>query len=244
MARVRGGTGLITVEMASPEQAGRHRRRELGIYDDRFLPGLTRLVAAIHAGGAKASIQLGHGGGHTRVDICGETPVAPSAIPHPVYETTFETIIPRGDDQSAHRRNVAAFRRRGGARRTRRLRLRRDPCRAWLSDLAIPHAVRESPHRRVWRQPREPRALRPRGAARGEGRGARHRRDLPALGRGLFSRRHAVSRRPAGRDLGGAKRAPTRSISPPAITARCPRRAASSRRWNIPTGRFSIMPPG
>ena len=39
-ARARGGTGLITVEMASPERAGRHRRRELGIYDDRFLPPL------------------------------------------------------------------------------------------------------------------------------------------------------------------------------------------------------------
>src|SRR5918992_6403093 len=63
MTRVRGGVGMITVEMASPERAGRHRRRELGIYDDRFLPGLTRLVAAIHGGGAKASIQLGHGGG-------------------------------------------------------------------------------------------------------------------------------------------------------------------------------------
>lgn len=56
MARVRGGTGLITVEMASPEKAGRHRRRELGIYDDRFIPGLERLVREIHAGGAKASI--------------------------------------------------------------------------------------------------------------------------------------------------------------------------------------------
>src|ERR1044072_8244647 len=84
MARVRGGVGLVTAEMASPEKAGRHRRRELGIYDDRFLPGLTRLVDAIHAGGAKASIQLGHAGGHTRVDICGEQPIAPSAIPHPV----------------------------------------------------------------------------------------------------------------------------------------------------------------
>ena len=94
MARVRGGVGLITVEMASPERAGRHRRHETGIYDDRFLAGLTRLVSAIHDGGAKASIQLGHGGGHTRRDICGETPVAPSAIPHPVYETTFETIVP------------------------------------------------------------------------------------------------------------------------------------------------------
>jgi dimethylglycine catabolism A len=94
IGRVRGGTGLITVEMASPEKVGRHRRHETGIYDDRFIPGLTRLVAEIHRGGAKASIQLGHAGGHTRIDICGETPIAPSAIPHPVYETTFETIIP------------------------------------------------------------------------------------------------------------------------------------------------------
>jgi 2,4-dienoyl-CoA reductase-like NADH-dependent reductase (Old Yellow Enzyme family) len=94
MARVHGGVGLITVEMASPEKAGRHRRRELGIYKDEFIPGLTRLVGEIHRGGSKASIQLGHGGGHTRIDICGEQPVAPSAVPHPVYETTLETIVP------------------------------------------------------------------------------------------------------------------------------------------------------
>src|SRR6267142_2777206 len=94
MARVRGGVGLITVEMASPEKVGRHRRREVGIYDDCFLPGLSRLVEEIHRAGSKASIQLGHGGGHTRLDICGETPIAPSAIPHPVYETTFDTIVP------------------------------------------------------------------------------------------------------------------------------------------------------
>jgi dimethylglycine catabolism A len=93
-ARVAGGVGLITVEMASPERAGRHRYHELGIYDDRFLPGLAKLVDMIHRGGAKASIQLGHGGGHTRPDICGEAPIAPSAVPHPVFEVTFETIVP------------------------------------------------------------------------------------------------------------------------------------------------------
>jgi len=109
MARVRGGTGLITVEMASPERAGRHRRRELGIYDDRFLPGLQRLVREIHGGGAKAAIQLGHGGGHTRRDICGETPVAPSAIPHPVFEITFETIVPEAMTKPRIAACVAAF---------------------------------------------------------------------------------------------------------------------------------------
>jgi 2,4-dienoyl-CoA reductase-like NADH-dependent reductase (Old Yellow Enzyme family) len=109
MARVRGGTGLITVEMASPEKVGRHRRRELGIWHDGFLPGLTRLVDEIHAGGAKASIQLGHGGGHTRVDICGETPIAPSAIPHPVYEITMQTIVPRAMTKARIDETIAAY---------------------------------------------------------------------------------------------------------------------------------------
>ena len=109
LERVRGGTGLITVEMASPEKAGRHRRREVGIYDDRFVPGLTRLVEAIHGGGAKASIQLGHGGGHTRADICGETPIAPSAIAHPVYETTFETIVPQEMTKARIAETTAAY---------------------------------------------------------------------------------------------------------------------------------------
>jgi 2,4-dienoyl-CoA reductase-like NADH-dependent reductase (Old Yellow Enzyme family) len=108
LTRAQGGTGLITVEMASPEKAGRHRRREIGIYDDRFIPGLKRLVDAIHRGGAKASIQLGHAGGHTRIDICGETPIAPSAIPHPVYETTFETIVPQEMTKARIEETIAA----------------------------------------------------------------------------------------------------------------------------------------
>ncbi len=93
-ARAAGGTGLVITEMASPERVGRHRARELGIYDDRFLPGLTRLVKALHACGSKVAIQIGHAGGHTREDICGEPPIAPSAVPHYVFDVTGETIIP------------------------------------------------------------------------------------------------------------------------------------------------------
>ena len=93
-ARAAGGVGLVTVEMASPERAGRHRFRELGICEERFIPGLRRLTDALHAHGAKASIQLGHAGGHTREDICGEAPIAPSAIPHYVFEVTGATITP------------------------------------------------------------------------------------------------------------------------------------------------------
>jgi len=93
-ARAAADVGLITVEMAAPEPAGKHRHFELGICDDRFVPGLRKLVDAIHAAGSKAGIQLGHGGGHTRVDVCGETPIAPSAVPHVVQEGHTETIVP------------------------------------------------------------------------------------------------------------------------------------------------------
>lgn len=108
-ARASGGAGLVTVEMAAPERVGRHRHRELGLYDDRFLPGLKRLTEAIHGAGAKASIQIGHGGGHTRRDICGETPIAPSAIPHDVYEVTNERIIPEEMNLERIEQTIAAY---------------------------------------------------------------------------------------------------------------------------------------
>ncbi|UCD68687.1 MAG: NADH oxidase [Betaproteobacteria bacterium] len=108
-ARARGGVGLITVEMAAPERAGKHRHFELGICDDKFVPGLRKLADAIHEVGAKAGIQLGHGGGHTRVDICGETPIAPSAIPHVVQEGHTETIIPEQMSVERIAQTVRAF---------------------------------------------------------------------------------------------------------------------------------------
>lgn len=118
VARARGGVGLVTVEMAAPEAVGRHRRRELGVYDDRFLPGLSELVAALHEAGAKASIQLGHGGGHTRRDVCGETPIAPSAVPHVVQEGTTETIVPEAMSPARIEQTTQAYV--AAARRARR----------------------------------------------------------------------------------------------------------------------------
>src|SRR5687767_12622255 len=108
-ARAAGGTGLVTVEMASPERVGRHRFHELGIYDDRFVPGLKALTDALHAYGTKASIQLGHAGGHTREDICGEPPIAPSAVPHYVFELRGETITPLEMTQERIAETTRAF---------------------------------------------------------------------------------------------------------------------------------------
>jgi 2,4-dienoyl-CoA reductase-like NADH-dependent reductase (Old Yellow Enzyme family) len=108
-ARAEGGVGLITVEMAAPEPAGKHRNFELALHHDRFLPGLTRLAAAIHQAGARASIQIGHGGGHTRLDIAGESPIAPSAIPHSVQEGHTEIIVPEAMSPGRIARTREAF---------------------------------------------------------------------------------------------------------------------------------------
>src|SRR5262249_60717158 len=92
-----------------PRGAGRHRRGAPASSHARFLSARPRLTDAIHRGGAKASIQLGHGGGHTRRDICGETPLAPSAIPHPVFEVTNETIVPKAMTLDDIRATTEAF---------------------------------------------------------------------------------------------------------------------------------------
>jgi 2,4-dienoyl-CoA reductase-like NADH-dependent reductase (Old Yellow Enzyme family) len=94
LARAEGGTGLVTVEMCSPEPAGRHRRHELGIFHDRFLPGLQELTSRLKAAGTCPAIQIGHAGGHTREDVTGLPPVAPSALPHQVQEVDVRTVVP------------------------------------------------------------------------------------------------------------------------------------------------------
>src|SRR5262245_64537512 len=43
LARAQGGVGLITVEMASPEKAGRHRRREVGLRSEEHTSELQSL---------------------------------------------------------------------------------------------------------------------------------------------------------------------------------------------------------
>jgi 2,4-dienoyl-CoA reductase-like NADH-dependent reductase (Old Yellow Enzyme family) len=93
-ARALGGVGLITVEMASPEKAGRHRFREMGIYDDKFSPGLERLVSSLHEAGARVSVQLGHGGSRVRQAVSDEKPIAPSSLPTRAFEVEAETIVP------------------------------------------------------------------------------------------------------------------------------------------------------
>lgn len=108
-ARAQGGAGLIIVEMCSPDPAGRHRARELGIYHDRFVPGLRELTFRLRAAGSRAAIQIGHAGGHTRQDVTGHAPVAPSAVPHVVQEVDTRPVVPEALTREGIRAVVQAF---------------------------------------------------------------------------------------------------------------------------------------
>jgi 2,4-dienoyl-CoA reductase (NADPH2) len=80
-ARAQGGAGLIGVGYASVDPLSAHVGH-IGAHDDRYLPGLTRLAATIHAGGARGFVQLNHAGRYNHSMLTGGLqPVAPSAVP-------------------------------------------------------------------------------------------------------------------------------------------------------------------
>lgn len=74
------GIGLIIVEsgMVDVTTMG---FMNLGIYDDKFLPGLKQLVERIHSGGALSGIQLQHCGREWEGKPSGVPCIAPSPIP-------------------------------------------------------------------------------------------------------------------------------------------------------------------
>ena len=77
-SRAVGGAGLVILEATAVSPEGRISINDLGLWDDAQVPGMARLVEAIHEGGAKAGIQLGHAG--RKADVEGSVPIAPSAL--------------------------------------------------------------------------------------------------------------------------------------------------------------------
>lgn len=86
--RAAGGAGTIIVEVAAVHPGGRAIPRQIAIWDDKYIKGLSRLAAAIKGEGALAFIQLHHAGRQTSTDITGEKPVSASALQCPVMQET------------------------------------------------------------------------------------------------------------------------------------------------------------
>jgi len=99
-----GGAGLVIMESTKVARNGCGTVGDLGLWDDKFIPGLARCAAFVRAQGAVPGIQLGHSGRKARngrpweggKPLTGNEPgicdwegwelVAPSAVPH--TETT------------------------------------------------------------------------------------------------------------------------------------------------------------
>lgn len=86
-ARARGGAGLITAEAVDVHPYTHNLslgdRGFIAIYNDRFVAGLRRFSNAMHAAGAKTSVQLHHSGNAMVMLDPALPPLGPSAIPHP-----------------------------------------------------------------------------------------------------------------------------------------------------------------
>lgn len=79
VARAEGGFGLTMTCATYVARAGQAWGGQLGISDDRHLPGLTRLADGIRTAGSVSSVQLHHGGRRGNPDVTGVPNVAPWA---------------------------------------------------------------------------------------------------------------------------------------------------------------------
>jgi 2,4-dienoyl-CoA reductase-like NADH-dependent reductase (Old Yellow Enzyme family)/thioredoxin reductase len=81
VAKAKGGVGLIIVEATYVDPRGKGRVYQLGVYDDRLIPGLKRMAEAVHQYGAKIALELHFGGRQVQAEVTGFQPMAPSVVP-------------------------------------------------------------------------------------------------------------------------------------------------------------------
>jgi len=93
-ARAKGGIGLIIVEATYVHEKGPILSNEIGLSDDKFIPGLKELADSVHKYGTKIAVQLVHGGRMTAVSLGGVQPVAPSPIAALGCDTPREITVP------------------------------------------------------------------------------------------------------------------------------------------------------
>lgn len=94
--RAIGGVGLIILEATAVEKRGRITDRDLGIWDDSHIVGLSKIVDECKKHGAKVGIQLNHAGRKSETDP--DKIIAPSPIP-------FSNEYPTPNEMSE--RNIA-----------------------------------------------------------------------------------------------------------------------------------------
>ncbi len=114
--RAKGQPGLIITEITAAHPDGIVNPNQLGAYDDRFIPGLSKLVAIAHEAGTKIAMQIHHVGRESIFLLNQGKALGPSAVPSIVYrrtprEMTLEEIhdVIAGFGGAADRAQEAGF---------------------------------------------------------------------------------------------------------------------------------------
>ncbi|MFN3268811.1 MAG: NADH:flavin oxidoreductase, partial [Zestosphaera sp.] len=93
--------GLVVVEHSYISPEGKYSPKQLGIWDDSLIDGLSKLSSTIKEGGATTVIQLNHAGGKADPRVCSCKPIAPSSvlipnsfeIPREMVDDDFERVL-------------------------------------------------------------------------------------------------------------------------------------------------------
>ncbi len=104
--RAQSGAGLIITEITAVHPAGHVSPRGLGVWEDKFIPGLSRMADTIHAQGACAALQLHHCGRESYVLQKKKQALGPSAIPSYIFGFLGS---PREMTPEEIRETIAAF---------------------------------------------------------------------------------------------------------------------------------------
>ncbi len=75
----KGEVGLIIPGYMYVHPLGRSYKYQTGIHNDEMIPGLRKLVEAVHQAGGKIAFQLAHAGRQTTKAVIGQTPIGPSS---------------------------------------------------------------------------------------------------------------------------------------------------------------------
>ena len=98
--RAAGGAGLLILETSSIAfPAACSMPNMVGLSEDRFLPGLTRLVERVHAHGAKIAAQLNHSGKVSQEDVAAGRPLLVPSLPPKAGSGMFKLL---SDEEIAH----------------------------------------------------------------------------------------------------------------------------------------------
>ena len=107
--RAIGGAAMVIVEAAYVDRRGKRLHKNLLVDNDEFIPSLRVLASAIKKAGARAALQLNHGGRACIAAITGVQPVAPSRIPAKSTSVSPKGEMPRELTLKEIRQIVEAF---------------------------------------------------------------------------------------------------------------------------------------